>query len=169
MCAYRDLVGEERNAEVAKARRCPGEKLLKVVGILGIVFAVIGLMSQIGVEMMAIGIKAAAETGAVGLTNVSVPPLALRLTAFAISVYILYALIIGLVHRATPEKGEYLRVLGVVWLVAQLVQGIVGTSMAPGLHAIMIMSVLISVILPILYITGATMNAKAYRSSKEDR
>ncbi|MCL2376173.1 MAG: hypothetical protein FWC76_02135 [Defluviitaleaceae bacterium] len=129
-----------------------GRKMLKVVGILYIVFSGINIL----VGLFGMGTAGLWDT-IMPLPNVSWMTYYGML--FLVYAYTLFMGIMGLVHSNRPEKGGFLRVLGLVSIVAYIAFYVFG-----GLEAArflgMVWLIPLDFVLPVLFIIGAMKNMK---------
>ncbi|MDD6920615.1 MAG: hypothetical protein PUI85_05325 [Eubacteriales bacterium] len=126
-----------------------GKPYLKVVGIIMIVFAVItGVVNVIALPSL---LSLAAFIGAGGMVY-----LAIVLT-FVIIILQLVAGIYGVQYCAKPEKADFCMKFGIAIIVLIIVNNIVGLSIGLDFKPL---TMALGLILPALYIYGATLNKK---------
>ncbi|MCL2367445.1 MAG: hypothetical protein FWC72_00470 [Oscillospiraceae bacterium] len=131
--------------------KAPGSSLLKVVGILYVIFAGLGIIFGL------IGLAGLAALGAVlgistGLLTLS------ALIALASAAFRLFVGIVGVKNSNNLEKAGFLRTLGIVDVV------LAGASVLFGLFLLGFASAileLIGLVLPILFLIGASKNVAA--------
>ena len=137
-----------------------GKSILKVSGILLIIFGAIGLISTIIslVGASAIGAMAGAmgvDTGAYNaLITVS------GIIAIACGAVYLVAGILGVLNAAKPEKAKTCMILGVIMVALQVVSTIFSIIVS-GFSGTAVISVIIGLVLPVLFIVGANQNKQS--------
>ena len=134
-------------------KTAPGKGILKVIGILGIIFG--GINSIV----VLIGLMTAEFWDTVMPATGGFPWQVYYLFAFVVVGYGIYASIMAIMHCATLEKASFLKTLGIISVVLVVIMGIVDIS-AIGMSAAVMLP--INLVLPILYIHGASKNVKAY-------
>ena len=134
-------------------KTAPGRGMLKVVGILGIVFGGINSI------MVLFGLLTAEFWDAVMPATGGIPWEVYYLFAFVVVGYGIFASIMAIVHCATLEKASFLKTLGVISVILVVIFGIVDVSVIGAAAAVMLP---INLVLPILYIVGASRNVKAF-------
>ena len=137
-----------------------GKSILKVSGILLIIFGAIGLISTIIslVGASAIGAMAGAmgvDTGAYNaLITVS------GIIAIACGAVYLVAGILGVLNAAKPEKAKTCMILGVIMVALQVVSTIFSIIVS-GFSGTAVISLIIGLVLPVLFIVGANQNKQS--------
>ena len=129
----------------------PGKGLLKVSGILLIIFAVIGAIGGLAVGGLAIA------AGAPGLAILMV------LSVFAGVALNLIAGILGVKNADKPEKAQVCFILGVVMVALQVISAVISIAG----RTFQWYSVVIGLVLPILYLVGALKNKEVSTTGVE--
>ncbi len=127
-----------------------GSTMLKVVSIIMIVFAAIGLIAEV---MAILGMEAIAEMNEMlGGGHVNMPLLWISLIISFVNVVLsLFAGISGVSNCNNPEKASGLMKLGILIIILQLLGAGVGVAAGGDFRPIYI---LIGLVLPVLYVVG---------------
>ena len=133
----------------------PGKNFLKVASIIGIVFASIALLLNMGGAMI---VENFSDTVALGVTA----PVGLSwgmyyTISFLMLGFSLFAYIMGVANCTNLAKAKLLQILGAIMIVFILIISFI-TRDAFGALAIVMFAV--ELVLPILYIIGASKNKK---------
>ena len=131
--------------------KAPGSGLLKVVGILYIIFAGLGIVFGL------IGLAGIAALGAMLGINTGLLTLS-ALIGLASAAYRLILGIIAVKHNNNLEKAGLLRTLGIIDVILAGASVVFGAVML-GLGGVALE--LIGLVLPILFLIGASKNAAA--------
>lgn len=137
-----------------------GKNILKVSGILLIIFGAIGLIMTIVslVGASAIGAMAGAmgvDTGAYNaLVTVS------GVISIACGAVNLIAGILGVINAAKPEKAKTCMLLGIIMVVLQVVSTIFSIVVS-GFNGTVFVGLIVGLVLPVLMIVGANQNKQS--------
>ena len=139
-----------------------GKTLLKVMGILMIIGAALGIIVAIFAIMAAMsiaGIGVAAGEAGVGIAVGTLLIVAIIITALG-SILQLIAGIIGIKHCNNPAKATTCIVWGIIVLILQIISLIFTITNGEQTTFSIITSILFGLAVPVLYIVGAAMNKK---------
>ena len=150
--------------QIPAPSRSPGERILKVIGILGIiVFGVSAPFIALSSIMVLSGAMIV-EYGDNVMPTMAGFPWEIYYLFSAVSVgYGLYAYIMAFMYCAKLEKASFLKTLGTINVFVIVIIGIVDIS-AVGVSMLTVVTLPTRFVLPILYIHGASKNLKAYLS-----
>ena len=141
-----------------------GKTILKVVGILFIIFGaisvIISLLALVGGAALAgaSGMLEGADAGMVAAGGAIV--IVAGVVALIQSVIDLIAGILGVKNCDKPEKAQTCFILGVVIIVIAIISDIFA-FISSGVNASTIISALIGLVLPVLYVVGANKNKQS--------
>ena len=138
--------------------KAPGSGLLKVVGILYVIFAGLGIIFGL-IGLAGIAAVAALLGISSGLLTFS------ALVGLASAAFRLFLGIIGIKHNNNLEKAGFLRTMGIVDVVIAGCSIILGAALM-GLSGLALE--LIGLVLPILFLVGASQNVAAAGASKSE-
>lgn len=137
-----------------------GRMMLKVVGILLIIFGAFGLLGSI-ILLFSGGVLGAvgAESGLDPSTTAAIGGLAIiaGLVALVISVIDLVAGILGVKNCAKPDKAQTCFIFGIIMIVIQIISDIIAIVMG----SFNIITIIIGLVLPVLYTIGAVQNKQS--------
>ena len=137
----------------------PGAKMLKVVGVLMVIFGALGIIGGI------------MTLPAISLTVATLALLGISLSAGAYTVSVLIGIvsaivlliagILGIKNATDVGKAGTLKSLGILCVILTIVNSVVGFIVlsALGVGAMAIVSLIFGLVLPILYVVGASKNA----------
>lgn len=137
-----------------------GKTILKVSGILLIIFGAIGLIGTIIslIGASAIGAMASAMGVDTGAYNVLIT--VSGIIAIACGAVYLVAGILGVANAAKPEKAKICMTFGIILIILEIISTIF-EGIVSGFGGMTIPSLIIGLVLPILMIVGANKNQQA--------
>jgi len=131
-------------------QNAPGKSILKVSGIIIIIFAGIALVLGL-IAFAGIGVLAAMGMSAGLLTMVMI--FSVISAAFS-----MFMGVMAVMNCEKPEKAPQLKLLGIIAIALVVVDFILGVAIMPGLAGGAVVGALISAVLPVLVVVGATKN-----------
>jgi len=139
----------------------PGKGLLKVSGIIGIIFAGIGCL-VVGVTLMTIdAVISGMNMMGAGISSGTLT--AYYVFALFLSIFGVYVYLMGILNCDKLEKASSLKTLGIIYIVITVIGAIVAVNLL-GFSAIAFTAV--ELILPILYIVGASRNISSLEGNQ---
>ena len=140
-------------------QHAPGRKILLVVGILYLIFGGIGILSALG------GFAMVATDDWDTIWPVAVPWSVFYAIALIGSVFYLVLGLMGVINRQRLEKAGLLRILGIIAILYVVVEAILSFTIFAGpLGAVTaVFTLIFGLVLPILYLVGASKNLAAYQ------
>jgi RNA polymerase subunit RPABC4/transcription elongation factor Spt4 len=148
--------GNYSNGNNSQKVHAPGKGLLKVIGVLELIFGGINGFS------IFIGFTMVKEMNAIQPLNFGVSYEAYYLLTFPLVCYCIFAGIMAVIHCATLEKASLLKKLGIVMLVLVIINGITVVVLM-GLSAVALVP--ISIAMASIYIIGASKNETVYNNT----
>ena len=139
----------------------PGGKILKIVGIIMMVFGALGILgaiinfTQLGSPMVRMGLN---------MLGMSVAPLVISyIIGILSSAFSLFAGFTAFKNCEDLDKAETLKMYGIVAAGFVVVNAILGFILLPSafIGGMMIISMIVGLVLPALYIFGAMKNIEA--------
>ena len=137
--------------------KTPGKGLLKVMGIIELVF---GGISSI---MVFIGLTSVETLNLIQPLNYGMSWQMLYIWQFIVICYCIFVGIMAVMHCATLEKSSSLKKLGIIMLVIVIIDGIIAVAFI-GISSIVLIP--ISIALSSLIIVGANKNEKEFNEVK---
>ena len=135
----------------------PGKGLLKITGIIGIIFGLINIIRFLLAFLIDLSWL---MTGRGSFTL-----LLYFLFALVVICYGIYVSALGVQHCKNLEKAEHLEKLGIIHVLLILAIAILSAALFGNIWAIHPMILIIELLLPILYIAGASKNIKAAKAA----
>ena len=152
----RQRVKVQQSSVHSEEKAAPGKGTLKATGILGLIFA--GLTcSIVFIELGSIYSYSNVVQTYSGFSWQSY-----FIFAFIVSAYCIYVSIKAIIHCANSKIAYNLKMLGIRWLFLSVLMGIVDIFTFGVSSAVLIP---ISLVLPILYIAGASKNIRAFEEN----
>lgn len=139
--------------------QAPGAKMLKIVGIIMVIFGGIGVITGL---MAIFGAAAVAATWAAMGISIGVGGLVISgIVAFIASVFLLFAGIMGIKKGGDVEQAQTLKLYGIVLIALAVISTVVEIIVMPLFGPMSIVGLILSLVLPVLYIVGANKNIAA--------
>jgi len=140
----------------------PGAKMLKVVGVLMAIFGAIGVITG----LIAVFGASVSQVLYYEMFRVEIGVATLvvdALVGLIVAIVVLIAGIMGIKNAADVSKAGMLKSLGIVCAILAVIRAVVGFILlsALGIGAMAIVTLIFGLVLPILYILGASKNAAA--------
>lgn len=171
---YNEGVNSEKSKErgIIMKSKAPGRILLKVIGILLIIFGIIGVIGAVSTIAMATSIKnGQMAQEMIDLLRQAGGDLAVDfgylmasgvISAISSIVYLVFG-ILGIINNKKVEKGKFCFVLGIILIVLNIAAAFYNAMYG----MLTVWSVVLSLIMPLLYTWGGFKNMQVWEEYKE--
>ena len=126
--------------------------MLKVVSIIMVIFGGIGIITSL---LAIVGASAAAALLGIGAGGMMVS----IIISLIASAFLLFAGVMGIKGSGDSSKVQTLKLYGIILIALAVISTVVEIIIMPVFGGMAIVGLLLSLVLPVLYILGATKNA----------